>query len=299
MAKGILIYFVVNILALTARYIFVEADTCDGSGQPFDREANSANCTEFFVCGTTPNVYSTEECHHGTGFNLETKTCSWRTSTGATTCFVQNGPDKCENKPGTILDKMRDQCVPEFTIVELTDGARPDCTLDQTNKNKYGGKFVADPTNCAGYYLCQDGERYKGSCDAKIYNFDPVQQRCTYKENLPCSVEGSSPSTICQGKKAGTFVEDPDICTAYYLCNGGTAGEQHFCKAGLYFDDGKCVSQRPSRCTCEDWSKILSGKFPHAEKNKYWECKDGMRQEKTCMPGTIWSQDDESCVATS
>lgn len=295
MGKGLLIYLLCNILALCA----CQNTQCSAeTDKLYDRYEVSTNCTKYFECGGRPGVYTEKECPHGTGFNPATKTCMWKTSnTNITQCFEPVDPtNNCPSTtnpevtvPDPVWDAMRQQCVPRLTIVEPPE-IRPDCT-----SLLYTDQFIADPKNCAGYYRCQGKIRIKGSCDEALYNFDPLNQQCALKESLPCSIDGSVSLDVCVGKESGDFAVDENLCTAFFICTGNNQGRQEFCPTGQYFNEGKCVSQRPNRCSCEDWSDSGQDIFPHEDPNKFWICQDGMREETTCPPGTKWNQEEESC----
>ncbi|XP_037907957.1 probable chitinase 10 isoform X2 [Hermetia illucens] len=299
MSRGHLIYLLLNILALCARQTFGD-DPCTGTNyKQNDRQKDPDDCRNYFECGVVSGVFEEKTCPYGTGFDPDTKTCRWRDSIADNAvCFGSTGPSITCTAPLPVVDVLRKQCVPEGTYVTEANAIRPDCSIeDADGKPKYEGKFVADPKNCAGYYICKDGARLKGSCDEKLYNFDPLNQYCTKKENLPCSVEGGDTSTsACEGKAAGTFVADENICTAYFRCTGDNAGRQEFCENEKYFNEGSCVSKRPSRCSCEDADESAKGEFAHEDPTKYWICEKGKRTEKTCPNGTKWSQIDESCL---
>lgn len=303
MGKGLLIYLLFNILALCARYTLVEAN-CDGSAKQYDRFPDDTDCTKYIECGATEGVFTAKVCPHGTGFYPGNKTCIWRTSTGSSTeCFTsETSVATCPlpsvlnvTIPDPVWDEMRQQCVPKWTIVPSSE-IRPNCSAEDSDGNAvYKDQFIADPKSCAGYYRCQNKIRIKGSCDETLYNFDPLNQHCALKESLPCSIDGSSPISICEGKNSGEFVVDEKLCTAYFICTGNNQGRQEFCPTGQYFNEGKCDSQRPSRCSCEDWSDSGQDIFPHEDPNKFWICQNGMREETTCPPGTKWNQEEESC----
>lgn len=299
MAKGLLVYLLFNILALSARYTLVEAVCDEPEDKQYDLRPDPSDCKNYFECGRAPGSYTEKKCPHGTGFNEDSQTCMWRTSTAASVCFgTPTTPSNCNPAPfpDAVYDKMRDQCVLKWTLV-MTSETMPDCSeLDASGKYVYKDEFIADPTNCAGYYLCKDGVRLKGSCDAKLFNFDPLNQYCVRKENLPCSVNSVFSNAVCEGEKAGTFVADPNICTAYFRCTGNDAGRQEFCDKGLYFSEGSCVSKRPSRCSCEDAKENSKGEYAHEDPTKFWICDTGMRTEMSCPKGTKWSQADKSCL---
>lgn len=284
----------------------------------YDRIKNDDNCNKYFECQTDKTA-APKDCPFGLAYDESTESCVWKSEAGDCIDGGKPGDDPgCELPKDppvdptctTSWDYMRKQCVKVGSYVCTKGEFVPDCS-DETAS--YGKLFIADKTNCANYFTCDDGIRYQGACPDGYY-FDTLKQNCGQKNsqglkdckpviNSPSSPSSPNPSEVdwnkvCDGVK-NKFIPDPRLCNAYIYCNGDGNPSQGFCDEGLYFDNGICTKSPPTSCTCEVYLKDSSDSYteylPHADKDKFYVCKNGDRDVKQCKGNTVYDEKIKTC----
>ncbi|CAD7080589.1 unnamed protein product [Hermetia illucens] len=322
MAKGLIL------LWLTLAISFASAQDPENEQAKYDEKCNTlnaydrikhdSNCQKYIECQPDKTALITD-CPFGLGYDENTESCVWKSEAGDCIADSKPGDDPgCEPPKDppvdttctTSWDYMRQQCVKVGSYVCTPNEFLPDCSNQTAGYDK---NFIADKTNCANYFTCDDGIRYQGACPDGYY-FDTQKQTCGLKDsarlkdckpviNSPSSPSSPNPSDVdwskvCDGVKS-KFIPDPRICNAYIYCNGDGNPRQDFCDPGLYFANGICTKSPPTSCTCEIYLKDSSDPYteylPHTENNKFYVCKNGDRDVKQCKGDTVYDETIKGC----
>ncbi|XP_020811670.1 peritrophin-48-like [Drosophila serrata] len=152
------------------------------------------------------------------------------------------------------------------------------------------GDVQVDPTNCAGYLGCQDGQLVSKTCPSGSY-FEPTLMTCIVDVNGLC-VE---PPARCS---EGEVKLDPNNCAGYLKCIDGELQEE-LCASGSYFQVAleTCVQDYEGICV----TNILScteGEigFDPEDCAGYRECIRGVVENLKCAPGRYFNVTQADCL---
>lgn len=280
----------------------------------YDRIKNDDKCQKYIECQADKKALI-KDCPFGLAYDENTESCIWKSDVDRCNDGPPTEDPGCDQPdsstptcPDATFDNMRNKCTPMGTYVCAKGESVPKCS-----ESEYDGNFIADKENCAGYFVCDDGISYRGTCPDGYY-FDPAKQKCRHKDSpdlKDCKpVIGSSSSSssspdpsdidwgkVCDGVKS-KFVTDPRLCNAYIYCNDKGQPRQDFCDTGFYFSQGSCTKTPPNSCICEvylEGSKDYNEYLPHTDKNKFYVCTKGDRQVKECKGNAVYDPTSKGC----
>ncbi|TMW47018.1 hypothetical protein DOY81_007904, partial [Sarcophaga bullata] len=165
------------------------------------------------------------------------------------------------------------------------------------------GRWVADPTNCGGYYYCLNGQGKHGHC-GNGFHYSEAEQKCIYTKNSACV----DVNNICELVPNNTTFLDEKDCSKYYECKNN---QQTWtpCPKETYFskEEGKCLEKMYVKCnahpkvSCKDNGVVYKGlKSDGATCRGYFKCADkGLVEDidplwYQCPEGKFYS--DQKCV---
>ncbi|GFS89374.1 hypothetical protein NPIL_37111 [Nephila pilipes] len=206
------------------------------------------------------------------------------------------------------------------------DGGQPDYCPDENG-------MYPNPTDCATFYNCVDGQAIAMSCAPGLL-FDPETKMCNFAAQVKCKNE-------CRGPN-GMFPSQ-HRCDEFVLCTNNKPKVQR-CKKGLYFDANLQVCNYKDQVLCnlpgggkkgnktkgndkdkgnnkgggktkdDSEAKMRAhkelalasvrsvcpkarGLFAHAEScNMFYQCYDGEVLAKTCPDGLLFDEDKHVCA---
>nr|XP_017036900.1 tenascin [Drosophila kikkawai] len=152
------------------------------------------------------------------------------------------------------------------------------------------GEVQADPTNCAGYLGCKDGQLVSKTCPSGSY-FEPKLMICIVDVNGLC-VE--PPPRCTEGK----VKLDPNNCAGYLKCIDGEL-EEELCPNGSYFHATleTCIQDYEGICVTNILSCIEGeiGMDPE-DCAGYRECIRGVVANLKCAPGRYFNVNQMDCL---
>lgn len=169
------------------------------------------------------------------------------------------------------------------------------------------GKWVANPTNCHGYFYCQNGVALPGHCEGDMH-FDEAKQMCVYTASSLCV----DVSHICEIAPDKMKFRDETDCSKYYEC-AKQAHSRKSCAKNTYFNVEKqaCVDKNTMTCNnhpipsgiCIVSKKPYTGfRSDQATCRGYFYCANlGIVEDLEpvwgqCPEGKFFSQDHQACV---
>ena len=107
----------------------------------------------------------------------------------------------------------------------------------------FGSYYVPDNTNCASYYMCNNGKETKMACpDKQLFNTDTTQ--CEEFQQVFC---GSRPVNLadrnqCASKRDGIYPDLERACRVFYQCFAQQKVREATCPNSLKFNSivGRC-----------------------------------------------------------
>nr|XP_033331548.1 chitin-binding domain protein cbd-1-like isoform X1 [Megalopta genalis] len=200
---------------------------------------------------------------------------------------------------GWLFDDVLLSCQPAKDA--HCDGKRPnDNGCPATGKAQ-----LPDPESCYRFYQCVDGVKTLRPCPYGTA-FDEVKLMCIWWSEATCSKndfttpKSTSHSCLNWPKSKKANMED---CNKYYECVDGEVQEGK-CLEKHYFNEmiqscdlektGNCKEHTPKDQDCPD---VDCGKkrYPHNNCEWYYECQNGIKQEKVCPSGLYFNKDTEMC----
>ncbi|EDW98566.2 uncharacterized protein LOC6538327 [Drosophila yakuba] len=152
------------------------------------------------------------------------------------------------------------------------------------------GEVQVDPTNCAGYFNCENGKLETKTCPSGTY-FEPTYKTCTVDLNGVCV----DPPAKCT---EGRLEIDPNNCAGYLKCINGEFVEEN-CPSGSYYDfrletcsvdtEGVCVTIRQ---LCVEGLREKDPKDCAA----YTQCIRGEVQSLRCDSGKYFNGTQGECL---
>lgn len=129
-----------------------------------------------------------------------------------------------------------------------------------------------NPDDCAGFYVCMDGEPKEGFCPSDSF-FDPISKECDLEEcpnstEEPTEEPTEDPSTEIPSSTSNPEIEDgiscptdlppntpsfipsEEYCERYYLCINGIPNVM-YCRKGLHFNTETLQCDFPVDANCE------------------------------------------------
>uniref|UniRef100_A0A6M2DWS2 Putative peritrophic membrane protein 4 holotrichia oblita n=1 Tax=Xenopsylla cheopis TaxID=163159 RepID=A0A6M2DWS2_XENCH len=184
--------------------------------------ANPDDCNSYYQClNGSPVLLS---CPNGLQWNDDVKLCDYPLSEG------------CK------------ESLPKSPRASSTDFI-PDSIIERCKRSPEG-TMLADPEDCANFYVCSFGEPYSKSCDHGLLYHDSLKT-CDWPENVDCCENGGETPEDDETPGTTEKVVDPDIptecsqgvdyipnfedCTSYYQCEDAKPIE-HSCPDGLYWN---------------------------------------------------------------
>lgn len=168
------------------------------------------------------------------------------------------------------------------------------------------GKWVADPTNCHGFFYCEKSVAFPGHCEGNLH-FDQSKQMCVYTGSSVCV----DVAHICEIAPDKIKFRDENDCSYYYEC----AKQTHTRKAckNQYFDveAQKCVDKSQMTCNAHPIPKniCIVSKKPYvgfradqATCRGYFYCKNlGIVEDLEpvwgqCPFGKFFSEEAKTCL---
>ncbi|KMZ06184.1 chitin-binding domain protein cbd-1 [Drosophila simulans] len=153
------------------------------------------------------------------------------------------------------------------------------------------GEVRVDPTNCAGYYNCENGRLNTKTCPSGTY-FEPTYKTCTVDLKGVCV----DPPAKCT---EGQLKIDPNNCVGYQKCINGEFVEAK-CPGGTYYDfkletclvdtEGVCVTIRK---LCVEGQREKDTKDCAA----YTQCIRGRIESLRCDSGRYFNVTQGECLA--
>ncbi|XP_073836766.1 peritrophin-44-like [Musca autumnalis] len=166
------------------------------------------------------------------------------------------------------------------------------------------GVWVADPTNCHGYFYCLNGEPHWGPCPDSMH-FSEKQQMCVYTKTSECI----DVSSICELVPDKTQFRDEKDCGYYYECSKGVQSRKACSKKFYDVQAQKCVEKSEVVCNAHpipdgicSKNKNKPYKSDQATCRGYFYCRDlGIVDDLEplwgqCPEGKFFSEADQACV---
>uniref|UniRef100_UPI00358E75F0 peritrophin-48-like n=1 Tax=Myxine glutinosa TaxID=7769 RepID=UPI00358E75F0 len=263
--------------------------TCEADGKFPDNE----NPQLYFIC--TNGVVSEGHCESGESFDFNPQQCAPYGSKGECVdqpegALIPHDDDhrfyKCSHQvayqitcvanlvfnPAVNVCDWDKELHPEYNVCE----GMPNCLIPDN----------ADPTR---YYRCTDGHRISLACPSGK-SFDPTNKTCVDLNY-----------DICTDEAEGDMVPHTDE-NRFYKCSHGV-GYQITCWEPLVFKYGRCnwasAEELPTVVylgPChgqEDGALVANSADPKA----YFLCFNGTSQSQTCLSGSSFDTNSQSCVA--
>ncbi|XP_055544551.1 uncharacterized protein LOC129729757 [Wyeomyia smithii] len=139
--------------------------------------------------------------------------------------------------------------------VECPYGLQPTLSpIDNICSGMPDGAKIANPTDCAWFYICISDEPFRSPCPEDML-FDRNQLQCVPADEAECAEEGmTSPLPgPCYGIADYTLVRNPYNCASYYECLNGY-GHPSYCPPGQYFSEElqRCDLAENVDCSVEE-----------------------------------------------
>ena len=251
-------------------------------------------CALLFIAVEANSSEYTNLCRvfkQGTQVRVPGKCDEYMVCNGTTAKFF-----KCDNN--LKYDAKTKKCTDKLDTTKLCDNH---C------QGANDGIWVADPTNCRGYYYCLNGKGIHGNCGAGLH-YSETNQMCMYTKNSECV----DVNNICELVPDGTKFLDEKDCSKYYECKKNNQQTRTSCAKGKYFskEDENCLEKMNVKCnahpkvSCKDsLGKIYVGlKSDGATCRGYFNCANKGKVEDIdpiwhqCPEGKFFSDVDQKCV---
>ncbi|XP_002030206.2 chitin-binding domain protein cbd-1 [Drosophila sechellia] len=267
----------------------VDNGQCNGNGTTCtdgELKVDPTNCAAYLACSN--GNWVSKQCADGAYFNVTLESC------------VPDDEGICVN-----CNEGSTKPLPDCTMYEICSGGKyvtkscdtgyywnhqsEVCDVDNGQCNGNGttctdGELKVDPTNCAGYLACSNGNWVSKQCADGAY-FNVTLESCVPDD------EG-----ICVKCNEGSTKPLAD-CTMYEICSGGKYVTKS-CDTGYYWnhqsevcdvDNGQCNG---NGTTCTDGEL----KVDPTNCAGYLACSNGNWVSKQCADGAYFNVTLESCV---
>eukprot|EP00088_Acartia_fossae_P046087 TRINITY_DN4970_c0_g1_i15.p1 TRINITY_DN4970_c0_g1~~TRINITY_DN4970_c0_g1_i15.p1 ORF type:complete len:155 (-),score=44.30 TRINITY_DN4970_c0_g1_i15:105-569(-) len=95
-----------------------------------------------------------------------------------------------------------------FSILSLVNAGVIKAPSDEVDcTGKPDGTFLADPTDCSKFYICDGGLAWQQTCDPPLW-FDPTLNICNWSDNVECMPTTTTDNGHTTTEKVGTTTED-------------------------------------------------------------------------------------------
>ncbi|KAH8372295.1 hypothetical protein KR093_010971, partial [Drosophila rubida] len=285
-----------------AKQCQLDEGQCNGTPAPpecveGDVKEHVSNCAGFFNC--TNGKWTAQLCGAGKYWNVQAKECQKDegqcNGTPAPECVdgdVKENPANCAGYyncsnghyvaqlcgAGLYWNVNAKKCVVDNGEC---NGTPPPICVD--------GEVIANPSNCAGYYICTNGKYVAQLCGSGLY-WNANAKQCQ-KDDGQCN---GTPAPECVD---GDVKENPANCAGYYNCTNGQYVAQ-LCGSGLYWnanakqcqkDDGQCNGTPAPECVDGDV------KENPANCAGYYNCTNGKYVAQLCGSGLYWNANAKQC----
>ncbi|KMY99116.1 fibrillin-1 [Drosophila simulans] len=267
----------------------VDEGQCNGNGTictDGELKVDPTNCAGYLACSN--GNWVSKQCADGAYFNVTLESC------------VPDDEGICVN-----CNEGSTKPLADCTMYEICSGGKyvtkscdsgyywnnqtEVCEVDEGQCNGNGttctdGELKVDPTNCAGYLACSNGNWVSKQCADGAY-FNVTLESCVPDD------EG-----ICVNCNEGSTKPLAD-CTMYEICSGGKYVTKS-CDTGYYWnnqtevcdvDEGQCNG---NGTTCTDGEL----KVDPTNCAGYLACSNGNWVSKQCADGAYFNVTLESCV---
>ncbi|XP_065361073.1 peritrophin-44 [Calliphora vicina] len=167
------------------------------------------------------------------------------------------------------------------------------------------GTWVADPTNCHGYYYCQNGKALASSCERQYYFEEKPTPMCVYPRYSTCI----DVNNICELVADNTQFRNEMDCSQYYKCAKNILSPSTNCTKSFYFDveTQNCKERKYVKCNAHPINHVCLGKVGKKADGGscrgYFLCAymgthayDAQPVWLECPAGTFFSEEAKSCV---
>nr|XP_017008079.2 LOW QUALITY PROTEIN: chitin-binding domain protein cbd-1 [Drosophila takahashii] len=248
-------------------------------------EANPDDCAGYLECVNGTVVILT--CPDGEYFNATEKQCLLDTCGVCVNCTEGS-------KKGDLTDCAKFQVCVNGKYVSQSCGTgyywnatAKECALDEGQCNGpppcTDGDLQKDPTDCAGYLACSNGNWVSKQCpEGSYWNID--WKICVVDTNGTCvnCTEGAT--------------KPADDCSQYQICSGGKFVTKS-CQDGYYWnkDEAKCI-QDDGTCNGNGTSCTEGAiKVDPSNCAGYLSCSNGSFVSKQCPDGAFFNTTLEVC----
>lgn len=124
-------------------------------------------------------------------------------------------------------------------------------TVTGVSCSSFGSYYVPDMSNCADYYMCNNGKESKMSCvDKQLFNADTNQ--CEEFQQVFCGSRAINQAerNLCASKRDGIYPDLERACKVFYQCLNQQKSREASCPPTLKFNS---VSSR-----CDNPVKIVA-----------------------------------------
>lgn len=148
----------------------------------------------------------------------------------------------------------------------------------------YYSGYIANPTNCQGWGVCENGVLKATGLCGKGFLYDSKKGICNYASQVQCS---SFAEDICAHSTDNTLVAQPNNCSMYCNCKNKSLMGCTICPNNQLFNPslGKCVNKY--ECPTDSVCRLVpNNEFVGAEVcGSYLRCLDGSGIKGTCKTG--------------
>ncbi|XP_017070692.2 proprotein convertase subtilisin/kexin type 5 [Drosophila eugracilis] len=230
-------------------------------------EVDPTDCAGYLICSN--GNWVSKECPSGSFFNETLKTCEVDSEGVCVNCTEGSQkpePNDCTKyqicSGGKYVTKS---CESGYYWNNQTLRCEEDNGQCNGNSTCTEGELEVDPTDCAGYLICSNGNWVSKECPSGSY----------FNETLKaCEIDSEG---ICVNCTEGSQKPEPNDCTKYQICSGGKYVTKS-CESGYYWnnqtlrceeDNGQCngnstcteneVKENPSDCA--GYLQCINGNF--------------------------------------
>ncbi|KAH8261308.1 hypothetical protein KR044_006994, partial [Drosophila immigrans] len=283
----------------------VDNGECNCNGQTCtegDIIADADNCANFKIC--VNGKYQSEPCPSGEYWN-----------SGAMQCQTDEGQCNGTPAPPVCVDgdlKAHDSncagffnCTNGQWVAQLCSAGNYWNALDKKCQKDEGqcngtpapecvdGEVKKNPSNCAGYFSCINGEFVAQLCGTGLY-WNADEKQCQ-KDEGQCN---NPPGPGCT---EGNAIPDPSDCAAFYNCSNSQLVHQ-VCGSGLYFNaDAKKCQKDEGQCKPTPSPVCVEGTVTANPANcaGFLECINNVWVARQCAPTNYFDTSANKCVVDS
>lgn len=156
--------------------------------------------------------------------------------------------------------------------------------------------FIADPSDCSGYYYCVDGAiDFHGNCEKGLL-YNSYKAACDYESNVQCNFG----KDICKSVASPVYKHDPNSCASYIYCDGKGNTLYNSCPENQDFDleSISCKWKTPDSCAGQACELVPNNKFVAFGQKKDKDgttlygsqtCYNGKGSQNWCESGFIYN----------